>query len=66
MYPRDIAAIIGKQIYLTSSSSMARKTENFLSESFFNNHPDYKECEIIDFTFTACKSNDGFHPFFNY
>ena len=49
MYPRDIAAIIGKQIYLTSSSSMARKTENFLSESFFNNHPDYKECEIIDF-----------------
>ena len=49
MYPRDIAAIIGKQIYLTSSSSIVRKTENFLSESFFNNHPDYKECEIIDF-----------------
>ena len=49
MYPRDIAAIIGKQIYLTSSSSIVRKTESFLSEIFFNNHPDYKECEIIDF-----------------
>ncbi len=49
MYPRDIAAIIGKQIYLTSSSSTVRKTENFLSESFFTNHSEYKECEIIDF-----------------
>ena len=49
MYPRDIAAIIGNQIYLTSSSSVVRKTENFLSESFFANKPDYKECEIIDF-----------------
>ena len=49
MYPRDIAAIIGEQIYLTSSSSIVRKTENFLSEKFFNNHPDYKGCEIIDF-----------------
>ena len=49
MYPRDIAAIIGKQIYLTSSSSIVRKTESFLSEIFFNNQPDYKECEIIDF-----------------
>ena len=49
MYPRDIAAIIGNQIYLTSSSSVVRKTENFLSESFFNNKSDYKECEIIDF-----------------
>ena len=49
MYPRDIAAIIGNQIYLTSSSSIVRKTENFLSESFFNNQSDYKECEIIDF-----------------
>ena len=49
MYPRDIAAIIGNQIYLTSSSSTVRKTENFLSESFFTNHSEYKECEIIDF-----------------
>jgi len=49
MYPRDIAAIIGNQIYLTSSSSVVRKKENFLSESFFTNKPDYKECEIIDF-----------------
>ena len=30
MYPRDIAAIIGNQIYLTSSSSIVRKTENKL------------------------------------
>jgi len=49
MYPRDIAAIIGNQIYLTSSSSIVRKTENFLSKSFFINQPEYKECEIIDF-----------------
>ena len=40
MYPRDIAAIIGNQIYLTSSSSIVRKTENFLSESFFTNQPE--------------------------
>jgi arginine deiminase len=50
MYPRDIAAIIGNQIYLTSSSSKVRKTENILTEAFFNNQSDYKKCEIIDFT----------------
>ncbi len=49
MYPRDIAAIIGNQIYLTSSSSIVRKTENLLSEIFFNNQPDYEGCEIVDF-----------------
>ncbi|MFL2988712.1 hypothetical protein DBW61_02725 [bacterium] len=49
MYPRDIAAIIGNQIYLTSSSSDVRKTENLLSENFFCNNPEFKESEIIDF-----------------
>jgi len=49
MYPRDIAAIIGNQIYLTSSSSDVRKTENLLSENFFCNKPEFKESEIIDF-----------------
>ncbi len=49
MYPRDIAAIIGNQIYLTSSSSCVRKTENNLSENFFKNQSEYKESEIIDF-----------------
>ncbi|OUT40296.1 MAG: hypothetical protein CBB66_02865 [bacterium TMED6] len=49
MYPRDIAAIIGNQIYLTSSSSDVRKTENLLSKNFFCNNPEFKESEIIDF-----------------
>ncbi len=49
MYPRDIAAIIGNQIYLTSSSSDVRKTENLLSKNFFCNKPEFKESEIIDF-----------------
>ena len=45
MYPRDIAAIIGNQIYLTSSSSDVRKTENLLSENFFCNKPEFKESD---------------------
>ena len=49
MYPRDIAVIIGKQIYLTSSSSKVRKVENLITENFFNNISAYKDCEIIDF-----------------
>ena len=49
IYPRDIAVIIGKQIYLTSSSSKVRKVENSITESFFRNGSNYKDCEIINF-----------------
>jgi arginine deiminase len=49
MYPRDIAVIIGNQIYLTSSSNKVRKTENLITEIFFKNDSAYKDCEIIDF-----------------
>ena len=49
MYPRDIAVIIGEQIYLTSSSSKVRKSENLITENFFRNNLIYKNCEIIDF-----------------
>ena len=49
MYPRDIAAIIGESIFLTSSSSLVRRAENHLSESFFSDHPVYQTCEIVDF-----------------
>ena len=49
MYPRDIAVIIGKQIYLTSSSNKVRKAENLITEIFFKNDSAYKDCEIIDF-----------------
>lgn len=49
MYPRDIAVMIGKQIFLTSSSSKVRKAENLITESYFRKDSNYKDCEIIDF-----------------
>tara|TARA_B100000676_G_scaffold241673_1_gene242946 strand:- start:1711 stop:2838 length:1128 start_codon:yes stop_codon:yes gene_type:complete len=49
MYPRDIAVVIGKQIFLTSSSSKVRKAENLITESYFRNNIIYQDCDIIDF-----------------
>tara|TARA_B100000945_G_scaffold319602_1_gene327186 strand:+ start:2562 stop:3689 length:1128 start_codon:yes stop_codon:yes gene_type:complete len=49
MYPRDIAVVIGKQIFLTSSSSKVRKAENLITESYFRNDIIYQDCDIIDF-----------------
>jgi len=49
MYPRDIAVTIGNQILLTKSSSNVRSKENVITREFFNNHPEFRNTEIIDF-----------------
>ena len=48
MYTRDIAAIIGNNIFLTSSHSVVRRKENELAEYLFNT-PIFENHTIIDF-----------------
>ena len=48
MYTRDIAAIIGNNIFLTYSHSMVRRKESVLAEDLFNSSI-FEDYTIIDF-----------------
>ena len=48
MYTRDIAAIIGNNIFLTYSHNIVRRKENELAKDLFNN-PIFENYNIIDF-----------------